>query len=638
MFQKGKRCPICSGKLKMIGNNTICTECGYRLYGNTASVHTADSSNTYSEPSPKTQYSNEPNQSMPTYTPYSRGNGRQNRARLFVVFGVIAVSAVVRVVLFLQPFLLNHSAEHSSSIMLPESSTASAKDTSPSRSLPESNMFRQFISAVFEKSYWEVTSAELANIKSLELSYQDSGYQMLIYTLHDGRHGTFYYNNETVKTSDLDVFTGLECLKLNREQLKEGDLDHLTNLTELWCYNTPAELAKIIRPSQLTTLGICSNIFLSNLDGIHVFQNLTNLYIDGGDYHLTDISALSSLKNLTTLRLDAVDGIENFRVLYELVQLESLSIESKALRDIGFVSNMTDLKELSIKDSEILSIQALENCKDTLTKLDLSGNYQITDYSVISELHQLTDLTLSVQYLFEQAYPLPALGNMQSLTKLSIEHFDNLEPLKHAAGLTELTMSNIYTDDYSALSALQNLTHLNLIDMSVEASAINPIMDLTGLEVIDMSDSYIWGNVEGLLSLPSLKALTLNHCTAGFDIEHLTRNESLTHLHMSHVTLKALVNGKWDYTANNSNNITLSEHTELFLNYPNLMELSLAGNQLTDISFAENLSQLTVLDITDNYIVSLSPLSKLQKLQTIMCAENPITDEAGLEQKILTKH
>lgn len=638
MFQKSKRCPICSGKIKLIGNTMICSECGYRLYGNSTNIHTAESPSTHTQPSANTQYSNKQNPNPSANTPYSSGNRRQNHVTLFLVFGIIAVSVVVRIVLFLQLFLLSNSSEQASSITILDENTIPSKESSPSRSLPESDMFRQFISAVFHKDYWEVTSNELATITSLELSNQDSGYRMISYTLNDGRSGTFYSNNETVKTRDLDVFTGLECLKLDREQLDKGDLEHLTNLTELWCNNSPAELAKIIRPSQLTVLGINSNFFLSSLDGIHVFDNITNLYIDGGDYYLYDISALSTLKNLTTLKLDNVDSIESFRVLYDLPQLESLSIESKTLRDIGFITNMPNLKELSIKNSDILSIEALENCKNTLTKLNLSDNYQIADYTVISELHQLTELTLSVQYLFEQAFPLPALDTMTNLTKLSIGHFDNLEPLKYAKGLTELTMTSIYTDDYSALSMLQNLTHLNLVDMSIESSALVPIMELTGLETIDMSESFIWGNVEGLLSLPNLKEFTLNSCTAGFDMEHLTPNESLTHLHMSHVTLKALINGTWDYTAHDSNTITLSEHTDLFLNYPNLIELSLAGNQLTDITFMEKLSKLEILDITDNYIVNLTPLSKLQQLQTIMCAENPIADEAGLGQKILTKN
>lgn len=638
MPQKNKRCPICSGKLKTIGNTIICSECGYRLYGSEATIHTAEASSTYSQPSTDPQYSNKQNPDGPISSPYSKGNGRQNRAALFIVFGVIAISAVVRLGLFFYPLLLSTPSEQASSIAIAESSQTSTKETSSSRSLPESDMFRQFISAVFQKKYWEVTSNELATITSLELSYQDSGYRMLAYTLKNGRSGTFYYNNDTVKTSDLDVFTGLEYLKLDREQLHEGDLDHLTNLTALWCCNSPAELAKIVRPSQLTTLGIHSNIFLSNLDDIHLFQNITNLTIDGGDYHLKDIRGLSSLKKLTSLTLNAVDGLESFRVLYDLPQLASLSIESKSLRDIGFISNMPNLKALSIKDSEILSIAALEDCKNTLIKLDLSGNYQLSDYAIISELYQLTDLTLSVPYLFEESLPIPELANMQNLTKLSIGHFDNLEPLRYAPSLTELTMTSIYTDDYTALSALQNLTRLNLIDMSIESSALIPIMELTGLESIDMSDSYIWGNVEGLLSLPNLKELNLNGCTAGFDLEHLTYNEALTHLHMSHVTLKALVNGKWDYTASNSNTITLSEHTELFLNYPNLTELSLAGNQLTDISFAKNLSRLTILDITDNYIVNLTPLSELQQLQAILCAENPIADDSELEQKTLIKN
>ena len=118
-------------------------------------------------------------------------------------------------------------------------------------------------------------------------------------------------------------------------------------------------------------------------------------------------------------------------------------------------------------------------------------------------------------------------------------------------------------------------------------------------------------------------------------MENLETNESLAILHMSHVTLKALSDGKWDYNAYDTNNILLEEHTDMFQYYPNLKELYLSGNTLSDLSFVGDLAQLKLLDITDNYVTSLAPLSGLQRLEAVMCAENPIADDAGLSHKLL---
>lgn len=651
MNQKINKCPICGKKLKDSHGDMICKSCGYRSsYATAHSVYTAaEASAAPHRSAPSARYSYEQDHTAPVFSAFGNGKSGKKRktpagvitaiclAAVFAAFTVyFLVSPIVRV-----PDNVNSSAMPEASSAVPKEITAMAeneKKASEMYRLPESDMFRQFISTIFYKDYKSVTLEELMQVVSLHLTWQESGYRMISYTLKNGVTGSFYYDDIAVKTSDIGCFPGLECLRLERDALAPGDLDGLYQLTELWCRNSPDELIQLLDSSQITVLGIEADVFVKNLNGIEKFRNLESLYIDGGDYYIEDISAVSSLKNLTRLEIADGDAIESFRALYEMPQLEALAIESKKLRDIGFLSGMPSLRELTISDSAVLSVDALAGCQDTLTVLNLSGNYQVNDYSVVSDLHHLTDLTLSVNYLFENAIPLPELDNMPDLTRLSIEHYDRLDELSGAAGLTELSMSNIYAYDYSAVRTLSGLKSLNLTDMSMEPSELAPFMELTQLETIDMTDSFIWGNIEGLLKLPNLRELNLNNCTAGFDMENLETNESLAILHMNHVTLKALSDGKWDYNAYDTNNLSLSEHTDMFQNYPNLTELYLSGNTLADLSFAGDLTQLRLLDITDNYVTSLAPLSGLQRLEAVMCAENPIADDAGLSHKLLTEN
>lgn len=81
--------------------------------------------------------------------------------------------------------------------------------------------------------------------------------------------------------------------------------------------------------------------------------------------------------------------------------------------------------------------------------------------------------------------------------------------------------------------------------------------------------------------------------------------------------------------------VALDEHMDFLKKFPGLKELYVSENNLTDLSFAEDLQALEVLDITDNYITELRPLAELPSLRKVICPGNPLKNENVLKDSVL---
>lgn len=686
MFSKKAKnaCPICTEGMKAKGGRLVCPSCGYSIshndYGkadcncftsDTPTLHqnhpgsytSAQSRPVQAKPAPvkaaqpRTPQTRTSQQKTTTARQTQKGKKKSSPAAKLILFLAIVITVIGRFV----PALLNFAdlSDHPVSVSpQPETFSFNYQDlidnneelidnlekskeameileNTPAFYLPQSDIFRRLLSEIYQKDCLEISKAEVEAITSLELAYDENYYRTITYTLATGETGTLYFDDTTITTSDLSRFKGLENLYADGCTLEEGDLNGLAKLRSLHCEDISfTELAEIIHPEQLISLSFECNVFSDDLRNIGVFSNLNELTLHGY-YSLDDISALSDLKNLHKLEITYADEITSFAVLYDMPKLTSLSIDSDNLRDIGFLSNMTELEELSLSRSELIDISILSECADTVTKLHLIDNYYVEDYSVVSEFTHLTDLSLSAM-LYDDYDVLPELGNMPNLKNLYLSGYSNVSKLADATGLEELKLNGYYGDDLSPLAALTNLKHLTFRNVSCEVSEIEPIRKLTALEEIRLESTYICGNAEWFLNLPALKSFYADAYSAfGFDMTNLAVNENLESLTLNGTSLRALENGKWDYTVYDENEIHLDEHTDIFANYPNLKALSLHDNTLSDISFVENLTSLQVLDITDNYVTSLAPLSELPDLHTVICPTNPIADDGGLGDKIV---
>lgn len=674
------KCPLCGKNMDYIYGDMVCSECGYRASYSTTTSSTQTASSTEIPKSstsstapqsqaapPKITYTYTDNNTTAANNRKSSSKGHENLKAGLIAIAALAVIFIVVASIFYKfnsfvsdmhdaatpdyvkdavQDIMNSSNGSSQSAnakdyTFPELPDSDAKDESINEIYTPINTnlkdnsegILEVLELIFGKDASDITALELSSITYLDFFYYDYNYKVVAYEIasQDGtsNFGYVYPSDVSFYDTDFSVFPNLDTLYMDYGSI--GSLQGLKKLCVLGTDMTTSEIEELINPEQLISLTLTDLFFDSSLSNIGDFKNLISLNLDSS--YLENIDSLSKLKNLETLRIYDGNTINDFSVLYDMPQLEYLYLDCSKLRNIGFIENMPKLTDLHIWNSEVLEIDSIKNCKNTLKTLDLSYNYKVKNYDAVSELTNLESLSLYVDYSFDDPIPVPQLKNMPNLTRLLLGHFDDLSELKSAPGLTSLTLYDIYASDFSSLESLQELTSLSLYDMSLEPSVFDSVMKLTNLTSISLDDSHVWGNVEELLSLPNLMEFYMSDCVAGFDVTNLTPNPSLLLIDLNHSQLRALKDGKWDYN-DNSNKLSLAKNTDIFKNYENLQELYIAEHEIDSVQFAASLPHLRVLDITDNYVTDLTPLAILPNLECVMCYNNPIANDGGLGSRI----
>lgn len=499
------------------------------------------------------------------------------------------------------------------------SSSASTASTESTRKIPESDFFREMVEVIWGKAYRTITAEEYASLTALEINrddrviyYQIGSEEPLSLTFLDGSGMDF---------SDLACFTGLEWLYLD-SSLYKGDLDGLNNLCSVYSDNTITEMLKIVpNPENIYELGVEDSIFEDSLAGIEQFKNLEYLTVNYRS--LEDISALLSLPYLRELTLINCNSVTDYSPLMSLTGLEHLSIQSNQLKTIDFVKVMPNLTSFAIEDSQITKLDALEGCTG-LINLYLMENYNVTDYSVISKLTNLSSLTFSASY----DDILPSLAELTQLQSLTLDGVRNISLLKDAVHVTYLCMMDCSGWELENITAMTELRTLVINDFASLTESVEPLTYLPNLEILDLSETSIFGNMEEIFGIPTLRYLYLDNCQVGMDFTQIPTNTNLEVLSMNDI--RVLV----DPSYNSGTKVNIGEHSDMFRNFPNLRELYVSSWQLENIDFVADLPYLQYLDITDNSVTSLKPLEALSNFRTVWCGQNTILETLPADSPI----
>lgn len=636
------KCPSCGGKLEPMEGNpkiVVCEYCSSQFMleeDQTINYHIHQYSNPQATAGPGSGSSSGPAAALTA------------AGAVFLVIGAVGIFSLMGSGKSDKP-TLPAPARPAGAYYDSGSSGEEDRDTSPSSVSP---LYESMVSFMFNKSDpSSVTEEELAKVQyisvapgsessTVEYSFQDpygeGGFEVETLTLEP----------LTWDDSDLQFFTGLKKLDMSHSR-NAGTPEGLTQLEGLVC--SGLEISRITElledPGQLVELSLDR---VDSLEGLGVFENLEVLKVE--DIVSPDLKQLVSLKNLKSLTVveeeeydpfhtsDSQASLTDYSALSVLTGLTALDIESSSIRDLGFLKSLVNLTSLSLSETEAISIEPLGELSG-LTSLKLEGNNEVLDYSPLGRLAGLTELSIDKSTSQDD----PDLSALTGLEKLDMGGFVSISFLRNMGNLKDLSLHGCNIDEIGVLSGLGGLERLTCYSVwtyAVPLRDVNFINNMPGLKVLDFSgvsqgrgwggyqrNTEILGDISNVFNHQGLEELYLNNCMFEIDFGRLSENSTLRKLEMREVSLKENfhVQSSGGMTDLWYDDVALDGHTDFLKNYPNLEELYLDGNQLTNIEFAASLPRLTHLGINNNYVTELSPLNQAESLEYLDIRQNPIS-------------
>ena len=257
--------------------------------------------------------------------------------------------------------------------------------------------------------------------------------------------------------------------------------------------------------------------YMSFLETLNVEKGVSN-----------QINHISNLVNLTDLSIsDTNVSQEDLGIISVLPKLKKLTLQKCSLSGITPLQKASGLEMLDVSDNSALrNIDALRSLGNLL-ELNLSGN-AVSDLSAISSLTNLTKLDISknsvaslapistlsrLSYLDASANLITALGDLGNLTALNFLNLSSnkLTNINVVAGCTALTELNISTNSLTNISKLNSLVNLTSLDFSYnQVTKIPEFPKKCALVTISGSNNKIT-SLEPLSGLKSLNIVNMDY-------------------------------------------------------------------------------------------------------------------------------
>ena len=263
------------------------------------------------------------------------------------------------------------------------------------------------IETLFDKEKLKmIDEAKLINLKKLKISCITSNFDPFL-NMVNLKELYLYWNNwqdEITILSFLLNFPNLEILRLRDGKITDiepiKELKKLKEFSMISVSKGTKENFKVY-PSfhsfrdflDYTPISYCMNLeglYITGLYSIKLIENLTNLkelYLGGSS--IQDLLPLTNLINLKML--DISIETKNIEPIKYLTNLEDLTIYYIHLSDISALSNLKNLKELNICQSNITDLEPIKELKN-LEVLNLSKSRNLINISPLSDLINLKRL------------------------------------------------------------------------------------------------------------------------------------------------------------------------------------------------------------------------------------------------------
>lgn len=302
--------------------------------------------------------------------------------------------------------------------------------------------------------------------------------------------------NEVVDLTPLKGCKKLEVLNLEDQYSLEksqylsdiSPLGDLVNLKKLMLKNNKIQdLAPISKLTNLEELDLYGNRGIESIAGFEKLTKLKKLLLNRTT-GITDISPLSECKNLEELSIqyNKVSSIEALRGHDKL-----LSLDISGNRNINDLSPLVDslkLTRLLANTNKISSLEPIKNMVN-LIELHISDN-QISDLSPLEKLSALEDLDIANNPDITSIEVFKKLTNISELKMHNAMKVKDFSPISSLKNLDDLTITRSGLKDISFLEGLNNITEMSL--QSNEITDISPLVNMANLREIKLGFNKIF--------------------------------------------------------------------------------------------------------------------------------------------------
>ena len=489
---------------------------------------------------------------------------------------------------------------------------------------------------VFDCSMEEVSAEELGKITWLEMKYSgsfDESVTLIGYSFDDPMEEGAVLNwvpfsrELDLGRKCLPLVTGLKKINMSTT-FTEKNFEGL-KLESIGVYfDSPGEIAAIVEDASLIK-ELRFNSGVESLEGLENFSGLQSLYIDGSE--LTDVSRVLNLPELKKLELEDFDKLSDFSVFGKIDGLEELSIGSENLKVLDFVKEMDGLKSLAITEGNMISLDGIEQAQG-LVKLEVTDCMELKNMDGVSGLTGLEELSLELPYGCSE----PDISGLTRLKKLKLSQFGDCVFLAGLSGIEELELDSCSLSGNIDLSGMTGLRELRIHTFAGSGKELGFVAGIPSLEKLDMAGMSTYDDISPVFNMKNLKELTISGMECEIDFDKIGDNQTLESLEMDGMVLynNVQVSGGGGIMYVDWDDVTLDEHTDFLGRFKALKNLSIADNELTDISFVAGMDMLETVNLSENYVTELRPLAELKSLKTVICTGNPISNDRVLGGKV----
>ena len=330
---------------------------------------------------------------------------------------------------------------------------------------------------------------------------------------------------------------------------------------------------------------------------------LSNYIIDRDDNTKTLEIRTDAIPQITELdlsncQISDLSGIENF------TGLTILNLSKNTISDISDLSNLNSLKTLNLSNNTINNINNISSLT-ALVSLNLNSN-KISDISPVSRLINLQTLDVSNNAISTAI----AVRSLSNLTSLNVSQNSSLANLSDVL-MTQLTSLNVSS---TAITDVENITNCrNLLELNLSNNNISTLSPLFKTEKV--------GN-ETVAIMRNLQKLDVGYTTkTGLSFSNLKRITALRELYAQGNELTSVSGiaemGSLEYVNLDDNEIeniepfritTTQNGIEMTKYLIPATQISLANNEIEDISVLSYLEEIEYLDLSGNHIQVISPI------------------------------